>query len=141
MTPGSKIIIRIVINNCLVEKESLTTLENLINACQLRRDESLIAEKNMSSVVSYIPLLKLGHFLQWDCIVESRYNISPAKKTPQSVRALFVSLVGGCSSFQCWYKEIISSLSCNGLKSHPRGPNLANISGLDWRWKINLADR
>lgn len=64
MTPGSKIIIRIVMNNCLVAKESLTTLENLINACQLRRDESLIAEKNMSSVVSYIPLLKLGHFLQ-----------------------------------------------------------------------------
>ena len=64
MTPGSKIIIRIVMNNCLVAKESLTTLENLINACQLRRDESLITEKNMSPVVSYIPLLKLGHFLQ-----------------------------------------------------------------------------
>ena len=51
-------------NNWLVEKASLLSLQNLINACQLRRDESLITEKNMSAVVSYIPLLKLGHFLQ-----------------------------------------------------------------------------
>ena len=79
---------------------SPTTLQNLINACQLRRDESLITEKNMSPVVSYIPLLKLGHFLQWDCIVHSPDIIShqPKMLYIQSVPCLSGLSLGGCSS-------------------------------------------